>query len=179
MIPGGDVEDLEGNLQRLEELLLETEESLVPVLGVLGQAVDEHLDLVEPVDAENAAGVLAVGTGLAAEAGAERGVAAWQGIGVEDFVAVESRQGHLGCADEVEVVGGEMIDVLGGLTEETGAGHRLGFHQRRGDHGGESPLDGLGHGQVQQRELQARANAGEHVEPRPGDLRAAFHVDGA
>ena len=59
----------------------------MPVLGVLGQAVDEHLDFVEPVDAENASGVLAVGTGLAAEAGAERGVLAWQGVGVEDLVA--------------------------------------------------------------------------------------------
>src|SRR3712207_7403099 len=43
--------------------------------GLLGPAEAEHLDLVEPVHADDAAGVLAVGTGLAAEAGRPAGVA--------------------------------------------------------------------------------------------------------
>ena len=36
---------------------------------------------------------------------------------------------------------------------------------------------GLRHRQVHQRELQLRADAGEEVEPRAGDLGAAFGVD--
>ena len=44
-------------------------------VGVLGQAVDEHLDLRELVDAVEALGELARGSGLAAEAVREAGEA--------------------------------------------------------------------------------------------------------
>ena len=37
-------------------------------VGVLGTAVREHLDFVELMDTDDAAGVLAVASGLAAEA---------------------------------------------------------------------------------------------------------------
>ena len=42
---------------------------------------------------------------------------------------------HLGGADEVEVVGLEVVDLVGVLAEEAGAGHDLGLDQRRRDHG--------------------------------------------
>ena len=51
------------------------------VARVLGLAVDEHLDLVELVDAEDAARVLAGRAGLAAEAGREARVAERQVVG--------------------------------------------------------------------------------------------------
>lgn len=35
-------------------------------------------------------------------------------------------QGHLGRADQVQVVLVQVVDVLRGLAEEAGAGHRLG-----------------------------------------------------
>ncbi len=48
---------------------------LVDAVGVLGQAVDEHLDLGELVDAVQALGELAGGARLAAEAVREAGEA--------------------------------------------------------------------------------------------------------
>ena len=52
----------------------------------------EHLDLVELVDAEHAAEVLAVGTGLSAEAGRVARVPQREGTLVQDLFHVEGRQ---------------------------------------------------------------------------------------
>jgi hypothetical protein len=78
------------------------------VLGLrLGRVdVGEHLDLVELVHPDDAAGVLAVAAGLAAEAGREAGVAQRQLV--DDLAGVEAGERHLGGADEVEVVVGQL-----------------------------------------------------------------------
>ncbi len=148
-------------------------------LRVLRSDVGEHLDLVELVHAEDAPGVLAVRTGLAAEAGREARVAQGEAIGVEDLVHVVRRQRHLGRADQVEVVVGEVVDVLGGLAEEARARHGLGTDQGRGEHRGEAGRGGLGHRRVHQGELQERTDARQEVEARAGDLGAALDVDRA
>ncbi len=148
-------------------------------LRVLGEDVGEHLDLVELVHAEDAPGVLAVRARLAAEAGREARVAQRQALGVQDLVHVVGGERHLGRADQVQVVLVEVVDVLGGLAEEAGAGHRLRAHQRRGQHRREAGRRGLRDRRVDQGELQEGAHAGQEVEARAGDLGAALHVDGA
>ncbi len=54
-----------------------------------------------------------------------------------------------------------------------------GLDQRGREHRGEAGLDRLGDGHVDQRQLQQRADAGEVVEARAGDLGAALDVDRA
>jgi hypothetical protein len=65
------------------------------------------------------------------------------------------------------------------LPEETGALHGVGLDQHRRDHRGEAVGGRPLHGQVEQAQLQHRADAGEEVEPRPGHLGAPVGVDGA
>ena len=47
---------------------------------------------------------------------------------LEDLVGVEGGQRHLGGADEVEVVGFELVDLVGVLAEESGAAGDEGAH---------------------------------------------------
>ena len=63
--------------------------------GLLGPAVDEHLDLVELVDAKHPTRVLARRAGLAAKARRIGGVAERQRLGLEDLVHVEAGEGDL------------------------------------------------------------------------------------
>ncbi len=146
---------------------------------VLDRGVDEHLDLVEPVHAEDAAGVLAVRAGLLAEARRERGVPQRECGTVEDLVGVVRRQRHLGGAHEVEVLALDPVDVVGGLAEEAGALHRARLDQGRRDHLREAGVAGLVHRHHDQRELELRADAGQEVEAAARHLRAALEVDGA
>ena len=123
--------------------------------------------------------VLAVGPGLPPEAGRPAGVVPGAGGEVEHLVEVHAGERHLGGADEVEVVALDPVDLLVVLAQEAGALHRLRLDQRgsddRGEAGGHRPADRqLGEG-----ELEQRARTGEEVEPRPGHLGAALHVDRA
>ena len=122
---------------------------------------------------------LPCGAGLAAVAGALAGVADGAGGQVQDLVRVVAGQGHLGGAHEVQVVFGETVDLGVVLYIKAGALHGLGAHQRGRDHGDEAGLDGLVHGHLQQRHLQARTHAAQEVEAGAGNLGAAFHVDRA
>ena len=85
----------------------------------------------------------------------------------------------LGGADQVEVVLLQVVHVLRGLAEEAGALHGLGRTSAGVSIGDEAGLGGLRDGRVDQRELQQRADAGQVVEARAGDLGAALDVDGA
>ena len=89
------------------------------------------------------------------------------------------RHRHLRRADEVEVLALDPVDVVGGLAEEAGALHRPRPDQRRRDHLGEAGVAGLLHRQVDQRQLELGADAGEEVEARARHLGAALDVDGA
>ena len=178
-ITGRQFQHLEGNLQRGDELLLPLEESLVLGGRVFGRAEHEHLDLVEPVHPEDAPGVLAVRAGLAPKARAVARVPQGQLRRREDFVGVVRGERHFGRTDEVEIIFGQVIDVLRRLTEETRTLHGLRLHQRRRDHRDEAVLQGHAHRQVDQGELELGSLPGQVVEAGPGDLRAAFDVDGA
>ena len=75
-VAGGDVDDPVRQLERLAGTPPPTASSRrCSAARLLGPAEGEHLDLVEPVHPDDAAGVLAVGAGLAAEAGRPAGVA--------------------------------------------------------------------------------------------------------
>ncbi|MPM68408.1 hypothetical protein SDC9_115340 [bioreactor metagenome] len=174
-VAGGDVDHPERDLQRLEELLLEAQQPVVLLLGVGRVAVDEHLDLVEPVHPEDAAGVLAVRPCLATVGRAVADVVLRQRL--DDLVHVVAGQRHLGGADQVHVVALQPVDVLGRLTEEAGALHRGRLHQGRRDDRREAPVERLAHRQVDQCQLQLGALPGEVVEAGAGHLRAALHVD--
>ena len=63
--------------------------------------------------------------------------------------------------------------------EEPGAGHDLGPTSVGVIIGVKPAVDRLGDRQVEQRQLEQGADAGEEVEPRPADLGAALHVDRA
>ena len=146
-------------------------------LGVLGAAVGEHLRLVELVDADDAAGVLAGGPGLAPVAGGPAHVALGPGGQVEDLVGVVAGQGHLGGAGEVEVVGGQVVDLVAVGAQEAGAAHDLRGDEGGGGHRGEAVGDGGVQGRRHEGQLQAHAPALEVVEAGPGDLGAAAGVD--
>ena len=69
--------------------------------GVLGFAPAEHFYLVELVDADDAAGVFAVGTSLPAEAGGPPGVAFRTRRQVDDLPLVVACERDLGGAYQV------------------------------------------------------------------------------
>jgi hypothetical protein len=66
---------------------------------VLGAAELDQLDLLELVLADHAAGVLAVGAGLRAEAGGVGGEGDWASCEVNGFVAEDVGEGDFGGGD--------------------------------------------------------------------------------
>ena len=128
-----DVDDPVGDLERGEDALLDREQALVLVLRRRRLDEREHLDLVELVDAEDPAGVLAGGAGLAAEAGRDPGVASGSPR-LDDLVGVQGGEGDLGGADQEQLVLGDLVDHLPLAGEEPGPEQRaLADQDRRHD----------------------------------------------
>ena len=82
-------------------------------------------------------------------------------------------------ADEVQVVVGEPVHLGRVRAEEAGALHDLRRDQGGRDDRREAGGVRLRHREIDQREFELGADAGEEVEPRAGDLRAALGVDRA
>ena len=178
-VAGRHVDDPVAEAEGLQHLLLPGDEAVVLGLGVLRERVDEHLELVELVHPDDAAGVLAARAGLAAVAGRPAGVADRAVGQVEDLVGVVAGERDLAGAGEVEVVGRQVVDLVGVGAEEAGALHDLRLDQGRRDQRreacGERPVER----HVHERDLEAGDDALQVVEARAGDLRAARHVDAA
>ena len=148
------------------------------LVGVLLLGVNEHLHLVELVDADDAGSILACGTGLAAVAGGPTAVAQRAVAEVEDLVLVHAGERHFGSADQVLVIGlAQTVDLVGVGVQEAGAAHDLGAHERRGDGQREAVLFGLVHGHGEHGNLHAGHLATQEIEAGAADLDAAAHVD--
>ena len=134
---------------------------------VLGVAVAEHLELVELVDAEDAARVLAGGAGLAAEAGREADVAQRQvrlGQGLAACIAgrVAPPPSRRGRARQPE-----RVHLRLGLGEEARGGHRFRFTSTGGITG-TNPFGGqLLEAPLDERELEPDEVALQVVEAAP------------
>src|SRR5690606_8439317 len=163
-------------LARLQHPLLEREEAQVLRLGLVRMRVAEHLELVELVDSEDAAVVLARGTRLAPIARRPSGVA--DGLGdVEDLVRVVPGERDLARAGEIEVVGRQVVHLVRVLAEEARAAHDLRPDERRRDERGEARLDSDLETEPEEGELEPSAPAAQEVEARARDLRPARDVD--
>ena len=120
---------------KLDDAVMEAEE-LEHLLGIGGERFEfrvgglrggelDQLDLVELMDADEAAGAEAGRPGLAAEAG-RVGDEILRQIGErEDFLAVEVGDGHLGGGGEVELVALAAVKLLLELGQLAGADERL------------------------------------------------------
>src|SRR4029077_3862824 len=92
----GDVDHPVWNLQGREDAFLDREDALVLLAARVRLDEAEHLDLVELVNAKDAACVLARRAGLAPEAGRVAGVPLGQIAGVHDLVGVQRGERDLG-----------------------------------------------------------------------------------
>ena len=165
--------------QLLGDLLLDREQLVVGLLRLVGQAEHEHLQLVELVDAEDAARVLAGGAGLAAEARGEADVAQRQLRLLQDRAGVQRCQRHLGRADQEQVVLLDGVGLLARLREHAGALHRRLAHQHRRHHGQEALARQLVHAPLHHRQLQPHQVAQQVVEAAARHLRGGLDVDQA
>ena len=100
-------------------------------VGLLGRGDRDQLDLVELVLADHAARVLAGGARLGAEARRPGGEAQRQRLLVEDLVAHQVGERHLGGRDQPAAVVG-VEQVLGELRQLAGAVGGLVAHQSGG-----------------------------------------------
>jgi hypothetical protein len=139
--------------------------------------IDSSVDLVELMDPEDPARVLAGGSRLAPEAGREAGVAERQILLRQDLVVVERRQGHLGGADQVQVVVGQAVDLLLGIRQEAGPVEGALAHEHGRHHGLESLAAEPLQRKPNQRELEHHEVPEQVGKPRPRQPRAPFHVD--
>ncbi len=94
------------------------------------------------------------------------GVADWQRLRLEDLVCVESRQRHLRCADQVEIVVGEGVHLLAVAGKEPGAIQGFFAHQHRRNHRGEAFGRQRVEGPADQRHLHEHRLALQVGEPR-------------
>src|SRR6478735_2181600 len=163
-IAGGGVNDAVRELALGQHLLFPCQQAGVLGGSVLNRGVDEHLHLVELVDPDDAAGVLAVRARLAPVARALAGIADGAGRKVQDLVGVVAGEGHLRGAHEVQVVFGETVDLGVVLDVKARALHGFRADQGGRDHGDEPGVDRLFHGHLEQRHFQPGADAAQEVE---------------
>ena len=139
----------------------------------------EHLDLLELVQAEDAARVAAGSASLATKARREPGVAERQLVGDEDLVGVECGERHLARTNEKEIVVFEAIDALAISREEARRKHRLLAHQDRRYDRSKATLAELVEGHPRNRPPEACNVASQIAEARARRAGTALHVDAA
>ena len=146
--------------------------------GLLGRGVREQLDLVELVDAQQPAGVLAGRPRLAPEARRVGAQALGQVGLVQDLVAGQRRERDLGGGDRPELVALEVVGVVRELRQVTGRHHR-GRPDERGRADLLVQVDVAVEGELAQRPDERGASASVHHEHRPGELGPPFEIEDA
>ena len=162
--------------QLLQQVLGLGGHALELLVGLLRFSELDHLDLVELVLTDDAAGVATGGTGLLAEAGGEGGVAARQGVGVEDLAGVQVGEHDLGGGDQ-EVVARDVIGVVLKLGQLARTEHGLTL-----DDDGRPPLlEATARVRVEEEvdegTLQAGAGATENGKAATGELVATLELE--
>ena len=149
------------------------------VVAGLGRHELDELDLVELVDADEPARVLARRARFAPEAGGVRHELQRQ-RGANDLFAVVVGDGDFGGRDQPEVVLGAVVHVFGHLGELAGAGHGRGGDEVGGADLGVAVLLGVHVQHVRdERPLEFRADAREEREPGAAHARRAREVEEA
>ena len=166
-------------------------QALQDLLGVAGQLREsvvarllrgevDQLDLVELVLADQAADVLAVGAGLAAEAGGVGGVAARQIRLLERLPAVQVGQRHLGGGHQVVVGPLELEQVGLELGELSRSDQRVGVDDERRQHLGVAVRARVEvEHELDERPLEPGAGPEVGGEAGAGHLGAALEVEDA
>src|SRR5262245_14016027 len=162
-----DVDDPIRDLEGGEDALLDREDPLVLRPGSVRLDEAEHLDLVELVHAEDAAGVAAGRPGLSPEAGRDAAIALRQVAHLQDLVGVQGGERDLGGADQEELVPRHLVDHLALTRENAGPEEGTLADQNRRNRrfealftdqlGGEADQDELDHHQVAEQIGEARA----------------------
>src|SRR5947209_9690641 len=173
-----DADHAVGQFQGLCQLLRVCQQRLVPAyrLFMVSFADDVLLNFVELMDAEDAARIFAIGTSLAAEAGAEGDEAHRQVSDFEDFIFVHTCDRDFARADQEGVVVLDGVDLVTPLWELSAAdkaeftGH--GWHNQWR----KAFLVHAIHGEIHQRQFQARRVVLEDVAASARDLDAALNV---
>src|SRR5215213_8577982 len=177
-LAGAHQDDAISQTEALEEELGPFRQPLECGRRLVGLLEEHHLDLVELMHAEDAAGVLAGSPGLAPEAWGVGGVADRKLVGVEDLVAVQVRDRHFGSRDEVQIVARHDVHLVFLVGYLAGPGGR-----RRVDDGGRPDF---GHAvlagvdveePVDQRALERGSGSLVDRKARAADLRPASVVD--
>ena len=162
--------------QLLQQVLGLSGHALELLVGLLRLGKLDHLNFVELVLANDAAGVATGGTGLLAEAGGEGGVAARQGVGVEDLAGVQVGEHDLGGGDQ-EVVARDVVGVVLELGQLTRAKHGLTLDDDRRPPLLKATARVRVQEEVDKGALQAGAGATENGEAAAGELVAALEVE--
>ena len=170
-----------GQLEQLQHSLGVPGELLESVVARPRRGELHQLHLVELVLTDEAAHVLAVGAGLGPETRRVGDVAQRQLRLVEDLVAVQVGQRHLGGGHQiVRIVAGEPEQVVAELGQLAGAGQRVGVDDERRQHLTVAVLAGVQvEHEVDQRPLEPRPEAPVDGKAGAGELGAALEVEDA
>src|ERR1051326_4571178 len=176
-IAGGELDHPVRKAEPPEHRLGVAGEELVLGVARLWAAEADQLHLVELVHPEEPAGVLARGAGIPAEAGREGHERRGQRGRVEDLVAVQVGDRHLGGGNEEEIVPGNFVLVFFELGQLPRAGERGAVdQQRRRLEVAVLPGMKIKH-EARERPHQPGARAGEEGKARARDLRPARQVE--
>ena len=147
------------------------------LVGIFRLLDSDDLDLVELMQAVESAHVLAVGSGLAAEAGSIGGQLLRKLVVIQNHVAEDVGDRHLSGGHEVEIVETDIVHLRLLVRELAGAETGSGVHH----HGGLGLLiSGLGilvEEEVDESPLQTCALSFIYREACAGDLHAEVEVD--
>jgi hypothetical protein len=156
--------------QHVEQPLGVGAELLQGAVAFVGARQPDEFDLVELVQAVEAAHVFAVGTGLAPEARRVGTPLDRQVAGRQDVAAEEVGDGHLGGRDGEERIAADFVHQVFLVRKLPGAARAVFVDEKRRLHLAVARLGGLVEEQLHERPLQARPPARVERKARAGDF---------